>query len=181
MPNQNWYNDNKFIINRTSYRLILHWSLWQVMYTQIGLIIIYLSILSLSLCKRRWLSASISLRSLSMNTRRSRAPSFVTSITLLPCSSACWSALLLRQSNNEVVRRSNVGNLSIAAHCNSTSSSLLSLMDLTSEVLLKLDACWWKEELTLLPISAAKSIRVSNDPKAILVYRLRLAVAASPS
>ena len=92
-----------------------------------------LSILSFSFFKRRRLSSSILVMSFSMKTRRSKSPSSVTSITFLPI--ILSSSLLSFKSfwsNNDVLRRLQVGNLSIAVHCNSTSSSLfLSTMKTT--------------------------------------------------
>ena len=108
----------------------------------------YLSILSLSFCSNRRLSFSMCFMSFSINRCLSTAPSLVTSITLLPSNSfplpLSWSI-----SNTEVLSRLNVGSLSIAAHCSSSSSSS-SMIE--SPPASGVEAWCWNDDWVLFPI-----------------------------
>lgn len=121
---------------------------------------VYLSILSLCFCKRRRLSFSICLMRFSMSKRLSSAPSLVTSMiffsdfSLATFPSSRWS-------KTDVLTRSRVGNLSIAAQVNSCTSSSSALVEPTLELLRKLDAAILNDDLMLLSISANSTLRVS--------------------
>lgn len=85
----------------------------------------------------------------SMNTWRSNAPSLVTSITLFP-SDPVLLPLLCSLSNKDVRNCLKAGSLSIAAHCNSSSSS--SFVIESEWLLWKLEAWYWCGDWMFFPI-----------------------------
>ena len=117
----------------------------------------YLSIRCLIFLNNRRLSCSMCSMSFSMKTCRSWAPSLVTSITLFSLVSLAPTSSP-SSSNKDDLSRSNVGNLSIAAHCNAYTASASTsppFVELNPEALLqKLEVRCWKDDLMLLPISA---------------------------